>query len=139
MECELLVSNFKDPKMIDLVDENIGRISDGSSSHSANVLKLGLKMAFDLKKQKQQPLAPAPSPAGTKLQCFYCHLSTGPGIPRFSVGSEVRCPCCGGYYMTCVSCEHHSINDYELRVCQSCEKMFEKNGIMWETHPLRLW
>ena len=59
MECDLLISNFKNAKTIDLVNENIGRISGGSSSHSASALKLGLKKAFDLKKQ---------SP-GVKLRC----------------------------------------------------------------------
>ncbi|KAF9646805.1 hypothetical protein BDM02DRAFT_3118097, partial [Thelephora ganbajun] len=33
MQCELLTSKFRDPKTIGLVKENIGRISDGSSSH----------------------------------------------------------------------------------------------------------
>ena len=62
MECELLILNFRNPKTIDLINKNIGRASDGSSSHSANAFKLGLKKAFDLKKQKQQP--PPPPPAG---------------------------------------------------------------------------
>ena len=49
VECELLISNFKTAKTIDLVDENIRHISNGSSPHSTNALKLGLKKAFNRK------------------------------------------------------------------------------------------
>lgn len=43
MQCELLISSFQNPKAIALVKENIGHISDGSSSHCPGALKLGLK------------------------------------------------------------------------------------------------
>ena len=52
MQCELLVSDFRDPKTIALVKETIERISDGSSPHSGGVLKLGLKKAIEFKKKK---------------------------------------------------------------------------------------
>ncbi|KAF9643565.1 hypothetical protein BDM02DRAFT_3132344 [Thelephora ganbajun] len=54
MQCELLVSSFKGPRAVALVKENIGRISDGSSSQCGNALKLGLKKAFELKRKKRQ-------------------------------------------------------------------------------------
>ena len=60
MECELLISSFKDPKTIALVKEDIGRISDGSSSHCAGALKLGLKKGFELKKQQRGVLLRCP-------------------------------------------------------------------------------
>ena len=62
MQFDLLISNPKNPKTIVLVKENIGHISDGSLSHCAGSLKLGLEKAFDLKKQKRQP-------PGVKLRC----------------------------------------------------------------------
>jgi len=41
MQCDLLISDFRNPTMITLMQENIGHISDGSSSHCAGALKLG--------------------------------------------------------------------------------------------------
>ena len=55
LQCGLLVSSFRDQNTIARMKENIGRISDGSSSHCAGALKLGLKKAFELKKKKRQP------------------------------------------------------------------------------------
>ena len=55
LQCGLLVSSFRDQKTITRVKENIGRISDGSSSHCAGALKLGLKKAFELKKKRHPP------------------------------------------------------------------------------------
>lgn len=46
MECELLISDFRNPKTAGLVNEKIGHDSDESSSHSANALK----KAFNLMK-----------------------------------------------------------------------------------------
>ena len=119
MECELLISNFKNPKTIDLVNQNIGQISDGSSAHSAGALKLGLKKAFDRKKQKQQP-----PPVGTMLLCASpnCAWNSGPGIPYSSIGSFVVCPECDAYYMKCVACGNHRRGNYAS--CQSCKKPF---------------
>jgi len=118
MECELLISNFNDPKTIALVKENIGHISDGSSSHCAGVLKLGLKKAFELKKKKRQP-------PGVKLRCiFYSGCAWyGKDIPYSSVGSRLPCPdpTCG-YMMQCAGCGYQRDGAYAS--CQSCGKMF---------------
>ena len=113
MECELLISNFKNPKTIDLVNDNIGSISDGSSSHSANALKLGLKKAFDLKKSPHQNC--------TKLRCSssYCGWNSGSGISYSSVG--LYCGSCNSY-MKCVSCGYQRTSNYSS--CQSCGKSF---------------
>ena len=46
MQCDLLISNFRNPATITLMQENIGRISDGPSSHHASPLKLGFKKAL---------------------------------------------------------------------------------------------
>ena len=53
-QCELLVSSFRGANTIARVKENIGHISDESSSHCAGALKLGLKKVFELKKRKGQ-------------------------------------------------------------------------------------
>jgi len=53
IQCELMISKFRDPKTIALVKEKIGNISDGSSSYCAGALKLGLKKAFELKNQNR--------------------------------------------------------------------------------------
>ena len=55
--CELLIQRFKDPKIIALVKETIERISDRSSSQRAEALKLWLKRAFELKKEKRRVAA----------------------------------------------------------------------------------
>ncbi|KAF9785420.1 hypothetical protein BJ322DRAFT_1193974 [Thelephora terrestris] len=55
MQCDLLVSDFKDPMTIALVKENIKHISHGSFPHCAGALHLGLEKAFELQKKKRQP------------------------------------------------------------------------------------
>jgi len=59
LQCELLVSTFRGSNTIARMKENIGHISEGSSSYCAGALKLGLKKAFELKKKKRQGLGPA--------------------------------------------------------------------------------
>lgn len=54
VQCEFLVSNPNDHKTITLVKEKIRHISDGSSSHRADALQLGLEKAFELKKRKRE-------------------------------------------------------------------------------------
>jgi hypothetical protein len=119
MECELLISSFKNPKTVDLVNENIGRIADGSSSHSANALKLGLKKAFDLKKQ----------PPGVKLRCSYTSCTSYRNhVTMSSIGiNVVYCPTCQsrGYYnhyLQCASCGYNRTGGYAS--CQSCGVKF---------------
>ena len=120
MECELLVSNFKNQKTIALVKENIGRISDGSSPHCADALKLGLKKAFELKKQKCQP-------PGVLLRCsrYGCARNTSP-VSYSVIGSNVYCQDCqynyGSYCMQCAGCSYNRTGSYTS--CQSCGKRF---------------
>ena len=116
MECDLLISKFKDPKTIGLVKEKIGHMSDGSSSHCAGVLKLGLKKAFELKKQKNCVL----------LRCSRngCAKYTTP-ISYSANGSNIYCPDCrryGNYYMQCTGCSYARTSNYTS--CQSCGKKF---------------
>lgn len=123
MQCELLVSNFSDPKTIALVKENIGRIYDGSSPHCAGVLKLGLKKAFELKKQKRQP-------PGVLLRCTYTACAWYNNHATYAAaGSNVYAYCqnClnhgwGGRYLCCVGCGYTRNGVYAS--CPSCGKKF---------------
>lgn len=117
MECDLLISDLKDPKTIGLVKDTIERISDGSSSHCAGALKLGFKKAFELKKQQM----------GVLLRCTRngCAKRTNP-VRYSSVGSHTYCQDCeynyGGYYMQCVGCSKNRTGNYTS--CQCCGKKF---------------
>ena len=118
MECELLTSNFKDPKTIGLMKENIGHISEGSSSYCAGALKSGFKKAFELKKQKRFVLLRCPRVG--------CARNTTP-VPYSAVGGNVYCTNCqynyGNYYMQCASCSYNRTNGNDVS-CQSCKKKF---------------
>ena len=119
-QCELLISNFNDSKMIAIVKENIRRISDGSSSHCAGALNLGLKKAFELKKQKRQP-------PGVWLRCS----RSGCGwhsceVPYSMVGQHTYCQVCrhshGKRYLQCIGCSFNRTGAYAS--CQSCGMRF---------------
>jgi len=116
IECGLLVSNFRDPKTVGLVKENIGRSSDGSSSHRAGALKLGLRKAFELKKQKKQ------SP-GVLLRCgnHQCVRHNDP-TPYLFVGSDLYCSQCGSHYMRCVGWGYARTGAHAS--CHGCGKNF---------------
>ena len=117
MECELLVSTFKGPETVTLVKENIRHSSDGTFSHRAGALKLGLRKALELKKQKRKP-------PGVLLRCSnsYCGWYNNP-VPYSSIGSNTDCPNCGdGYYMRCVECGYDRTSNYTS--CQNCGKSF---------------
>ena len=114
MECDLLISNFKNPKTVALMQESIGHISDGSSSHCASALKLGFKKAFELKKRE----------SGVLLRCsnYNCGWYSNP-VPYSSVGSNIYCPQCRrNRYMQCVGCGYQRTSNYVS--CQSCGKKF---------------
>ena len=118
MQCEFLVSNFKDPRTIALVNETIGHISDGSSPYCASVLKLWLKVAFELKKQRTQP--------GVQLRCPHNKCVWNTSAPYKSVRSTIYCPKCdaGGikFYLLCVGCGCNRTGRYAS--CQNCGKRF---------------
>ena len=119
MQCELLISSFQDPKTIAGVKESIGRSSDGSSSHRAGALKLGLRKAIELKKQKRQP----PAPLGVLLRCgwYHCGWHDNP-VPYSSVESETYCPNCRNEYMLCADCGYERTSSYTS--CGGCGRDF---------------
>ena len=118
MQCELLVSNFKDPKTIAHMKENIKRISDGSSSHSIRALKLGFKKALDLKRK---------SGNGVLLRCLYsgCTRYTN-HISYSTVGHSIYCSLClvrgWSHHLQCVGCGSNRTGAYGA--CQNCGKKF---------------
>jgi len=118
MEFEVLTPNFKDPKTIGLMKENIGHISDGSSSHCAGALKFGFKKAFELKKRKRFVL----------LRCRRagCARNTTP-VPYSAVGANVYCTDCqysyGTYFMQCDGCSYNRTHGSYVS-CQNCGKKF---------------
>jgi len=125
MQCDLLISDFKNPTTIALMQENIGKISDGSSPHSANALKFGFKKAFELKKRN----------SGVLLRCSKtgCGYNSSP-VSYTSVGSNTYCPqCCNSCgcdgcrkknsYMQCVGCGYQRTNN-SLTSCQGCGEEF---------------
>ena len=89
IECNSLISNFKEPKTIALVKENIRHIPDGSLSHCAGALNLVFEKAFELKKKKRQ------SP-GAKLWCLHggCVLKNGPVFLSHVGPKFPPCPGC---------------------------------------------
>ena len=128
MQCNLLISDFKNPTTIALMQENIGHISDGSSSHCASALKLGFKKAFEVKKRE----------SGVLLRCsnYNCGWYSNP-VSYSSVGSNIYCTQCSSnynnynynygynnnrYYMQCVGCGYQRTSQYAS--CQSCGKKF---------------
>ena len=119
MQCDLLTSNFKDPKMTSLMKENIERIktSEGSLSHGAGPLKLGLRKAFELKKQRRIP-------PGVKLRCPYSSCQKyNTTIPYSSAQSNGLCPGTGrNHWLECVGCG--STRGGNHASCESCEEMF---------------
>src|ERR1700753_1401836 len=52
MECDTLVANSKGRRTLSLVKQNIQLISDGSSPHCGDALKLGFEKALKRKKEK---------------------------------------------------------------------------------------
>jgi len=131
MQCDLLISNLKNPKVITLMKENIEHVSDGSSSYCGGALKLGFKKAFELKKQERIVLLRCSNPS--------CGWYTNP-VPYSSVGAQVYCPQCSynnsnyysdydygyrnntRYYMQCVGCGYQRTSNFIS--CQRCRKKF---------------
>ena len=132
MQCDLLISDFKNPTTTVLMQENIGHISDGSSPYRASALKLGFKKAFELKKRN----------SGVLLRCSNtsCGWYSNP-VSHVSLGTNTYCPQCINnygnsynynynynnnnryYYMQCVGCGYQRTN-YTFTSCQSCGKKF---------------
>ena len=115
---DLLISDFREPKTVALVRGNIGHVFDGSLPHCADTLKLGLRKAFNSKKQR----------TCVKLRCAHgnCEWYNNP-VSYSSVGSNIYCQMCtprgrGNRYLQCVGCGQTRSADYGS--CQGCRKRF---------------
>lgn len=114
MECEIFISNLKNPELVSLVDKNIRRISDGTSPHCAGALKLGLKKAVELKKQSM----------GVLLRCkgASCGWNKNP-VSYSAVGSSFKCQKCRRFDMMCAGCGEQGTNSSPTS-CVRCGKKF---------------
>ena len=130
-ESELFILNLKDPQLVGFVSGNIRRITDGSSSHFAGALKLGLKKAVEFKRRGN----------GVLLRCpmSHCPRSINP-VTYWFVGSNVHCPNCpapspapwrGHNYpmykpmppcMQCAGCGVERAEDRQS--CRNCSRRF---------------
>lgn len=116
MQWDLLISDFENPKTAALVKENMRRVSDGSSTHCADTLKLGLKRAFDLR-------------TCVKLKCDNgnCTWYKNP-VSISSIGPDTSyCPVCisrgqGCKYLSCTYCGQKVIG-YRAS-CEKCARRF---------------
>jgi len=118
-ECELLISDFKDLKNIDLVKERIIRISDGSSPHCASALNLILDKALEVQKRNSE----------AKLRCTYS------GCPWY--GGHASLALVGQRINLCTMCINQGLNQHKLACagcgrtrqgtetsCRTCERRF---------------
>ena len=118
MQCELLISDFDDPKTIALVKETIEQLSEGP--YCASALKLWLKMGFERRRQK----------AGVLLRCTNSSCSTRRSeVSYSSVESHIRCQMCRPpaadslcYYLQCAGCSTVRIS--ACASCAGCGKRF---------------
>jgi len=119
-QCELFISSFKDPKTVTRVREIVDDISDGSSPHRAGALKLGLKKAFELKKQRRQP-------PGVLLRCSHISCVWYNNHVSYTAIMSKHCQHCrsnrwGERYLVCAGCGYARNGGYTS--CQSCGKRF---------------
>ena len=112
MQCDLLISYFKNPETVTLVKENIFRAQDGSFPHQAAAFNLVFKKAFEVKKLLPQ--------AGVKLECVNSHCPRSL-FSYSSIGPSVYCASCG-FYVRCANCGCNRLGEYTS--CQSCKKRF---------------
>ena len=125
-QCDLVIANLKDPKTIALVRENIKDFSSGSSPYRADVLRLGLKKAFELKKKKTR----APVPPEVRLRCSNsdCEWHRTKVWRLENIGSDLFCklspPQRSGdmNYWECTGCEFKRTGNYAS--CQGCGAAF---------------
>ena len=117
MESKLFILNLKDPKLIGMMSGDIERVANGTPSHFAGALKLGLKKAVELKRRSK----------GVLLQCLQCggKLYFNSDWRGSNNGSGPLCPNCSGswnkIYMQCGFCGNSGmVGDYTS--CQNCKR-----------------
>jgi len=110
VQSDLLASNFKDPKTATVLKEHIGHIFDGSLSHCADTLKLGLRKALNLN--------------FVKLRCIrYGCPQGGKPVSYLSLESKTWCTYCGySGSMVCAGCQCSRTDG--CMSCRGCGKWF---------------
>ena len=123
---DIVIANLKDPKTITLLKENIEDFSSGSSPYRADVLRRGLRKAFELKKKK----APAPVLPEVRLRCSNsgCEWHRTQMWRLEDIGTALFCHLCpgrgrGNGYYQCTGCGFNRTGNYAS--CQGCGAMFE--------------
>ena len=122
---DIVIANLKDPKTIALLKENIEDFSSGSSPYRADVLRRGLRKAFELKKKK----APAPVLSEVRLRCSNsgCAWHSTQKWRLVDIGTAIFCHLCPGHgrgnsYYQCTDCGSNRTDNYAS--CQGCGVMF---------------
>ena len=113
-----MILNLKDPQLIGMMSGDIGRVADGTPSHFASALKLGLKKAIELKRRSK----------GILLHCSECgsQLYFKSDWYRTNYESGPPCPSCLGSWseaynvMECDFCRQGVIGGYIS--CQNCKR-----------------
>ena len=125
---DIVIANLKGPKTITFLKENIEDFSSGSSPYRADVLKLGLKKAFELKKKKTR----APVPPEVWLRCSNSgcewHRTQAQVWRLADVGSDLFCRSRSSQgwgnidYWQCTGCGFNRAGHYAS--CQGCGAKF---------------
>lgn len=112
VQCDLLVSDFKNLSTMAQVQTSIKEMFDGSFPHRAAPLRCGLEKAFELKKKKRER-------NGVVLRCItsYCGGYRKP-VPRIATSTNYcqRCACS----LACAGCGYRRTN-HNL-TCERCGK-----------------
>jgi hypothetical protein len=118
MESEVFIPNLKTPRFIALVGEKIGQMSNGSSPHRAGALKLGLKRAIELRKERMNVV---------QLRCGRPNCPWNIPVAYAFAGQHIFCQdCLWGFesrnHLQCTGCGTQRTGIYPA--CRSCEKKF---------------
>ena len=112
MESDLFILSLKDPGLIGPVSGSIGRIADESPSHFAGALKLGLKKAVELKRQRM----------GVQLRCPRCGYKVNTHTSWYQPLPCLNCPNdrWNNYYMKCAACLDRGVQHDPQ--CKNCKR-----------------
>lgn len=112
---ERFIPGLRDPRLISLINEKIGRISTESPSHLVGVLRLGLKKSVESKKQF----------VGATLRCYSesCRRRTTL-LLYSSLGQGGRCPYCNSSDVYCSGCLRTKMGLDCPSKCEYCQKYF---------------
>lgn len=120
MECQLLLSKFKNEATISRAEDKIRGTPGSHLAHRAGAFKLALRGALDAKRSHAQ----TDIIEGVMLQC--CSTSCvghSEHVSYSTVKPNGACPRCDVYLVQCVGCKSVRY-DLSLVQCNSCGKKF---------------